>query len=176
MKLILLLIPFLLNAWTITERDINNMSDEQKEVLTVAYLVGKEKGQGLGIKLQAITIVENMARMKDNNPNHICGPQQVDIRYAKASCEALESNPYYSAKLALANLLDWRTKTLIRNGKKVFKTRSWDEVYRMYNVGYTRHPHGPVYVSKVKKTIKLLKEMEKKQNEKSIYLWFFKGW
>lgn len=152
------LFPSLLFSWSFTERDLKNFSPEQLEILQVSYLVGSK--EDLGLTIAAIAVVENMANLKDNNPNHICGPHQIDIEYASASCEALESNPYYSAKLSLENFMFWEYRTYYnpkKNSQRKVK-RTWRDQVRMYCVGYTGDAHGPIYVNKVIKAYKVLKE------------------
>lgn len=154
-------------AWDFTKEDLANFSPAQMEVITTSILVGETKGYGL--TLAAISIVENMARMKDTNNNHICGPHQVDINYSKAKCKTLESNAFYSAKLALNNLLHWEYRTYYNRAtnRRTRVKRSWRQMIAMYCVGYTNDPHGPIYANRVAKAYKILKENLWKNNTQS---------
>lgn len=149
-------------SYSFTKQDYKNFSKSQKEMLEQIYMIGETKGYGL--TLMAMAIAENSARMKDNNPNHICGPLQVNIHLAKASCEALETNVYYSSYLALNNLLFWEYRTIYNretNTKKEVK-RSWRKMIEMYNNGYMNTKFAKeVHVKKVVTIYKVLKEIYK---------------
>lgn len=149
--LVLLLATFTFADW---EPDIS--TDKQYEVIAMSYFVGEEKG--LGLELAAISLVETQAGLLSFKNNHICGPHQIDIRYADVPCKTLESNPYVSAKLALENLLSWRYG--IYTDGTVF-IRPMDKMIRMYNVGYTNHPHQWKYLARYKKALKYLKPLLK---------------
>lgn len=134
--------------WTYTLDDLLKLSPAQIEVLRVSYLVGESKD--LGYTLQAISIVENNARMTDKNKNRICGPHQVDYVYAETTCEALESNPYVSAMAALGNLLFWQKK---------YKGIDWRTNLIYYNGGDVNYnKHGPEYIRRVSLVYKLLRK------------------
>jgi hypothetical protein len=147
-------------SWDFNDEDYLKLSERQLKTLSVIYMTGQEKG--LGIEMVALAIVENHAKLIDNNINHICGVMQIDIRYTKTNCNALESNPYYSAKVALRELLFWKTKTLKVNGELINFKRTDYDMFRMYNVGYTKHKHGKVFVKKVFKTIKIIEKYYKR--------------
>ena len=112
----------------------------------MSQMVGEQHSTKVGLYLMAIAIVETRAGKRDFNVNHICGAHQLDINYAKVSCSVVESNHYVSAKLALANLLFWK------------EGRTWDKALKMYNVGYTNHPHGKEYLRRIKLTIRILEK------------------
>ena len=162
MKYLLLFIPFILNAWTFTEKDFNNLDWSQKTVISAFYHKGLATNDQY--TMAAIPIVENMARMKDNNKNHICGPGQKDINFTKYSCHTLETNLNIAAIVALKDLHFWEYRTYYNSttGLKFEVKRSWRDKMQRYNLGYTSHPHGPIYVAKIAKVVRLLQRINYK--------------
>lgn len=147
--LLLLLQSLLIAKWQFTEQDILDLNKSQLEVLNISYQVGNHYSieENMGYTLAAIAIVENWARMKDTNNNDICGPHQVDSSENGVSCKALESNPFTSAISSLDNLENWKYQY---NSKgEIVRQRSLSERIRMYNVGYTDHPHQWEYLYRV---------------------------
>ena len=133
-------------GWEFNKTHLENLTEQQKEILRISYLVGAEKD--LGLTLASIAVVETRVGKFDFTNNHICGVHQININYVKAKCKVVESNPYISAKLARDNLMFW------------LKIRKGDlkKAIRMYNVGYLNHPHQYVYLNRVYKVKKVLQE------------------
>jgi len=148
MKYLLLLIPFILNAWTFTEKDFNKLTESQKSNLDIIYMVGETKG--LGLRLAAKAIVETRLGKVMGKKNHICGVMQIDINYTDATCDMLDSNTYLSAKIALEQLIGWtEAKVRTTEGKWVYMERSVDKATVMYNVGKTGDPYGFTHLYRV---------------------------
>lgn len=153
--LILALLCVNLCAWSFTQKDFDNLSPSQLEVIDVHYLTGEQRG--LGLRLAAITIAETQAGKLDFKDNHICGAAQLDYTLLdNVTCEQLEGNPYISAYYALQNLLDWTTG-IEEVTLKPF-TRTLDKATMMYCVGYTQDPHQHTYLARVKQAELILQQ------------------
>lgn len=146
-----LLLTTWLFSWEFTKYDYYQLTEEQRKNLDIIYMVGEEKN--LGLLLSAIGIVETRLDLTiDTNKNHICGIMQININYVDISCEAVESNVYLSAKLALQNLLFWY------NGPA---NQNWNKALIMYNGGYNFNPHGHEYISRIMQVLNILKQYYK---------------
>ena len=148
MRFLILFLPLFLYSWSFTDYDFYQLSSEQRNNISISYLVGQEKD--LGLTLASIAIVETRATVsKDFNANHICGVHQVSTNFVDVSCAAIESNVYLSAKLARDNFLFWY------NGPA---KKDWRKALIMYNGGYNFNPHGHEYVKRIIMVFKVLKE------------------
>jgi len=148
MKYLFLLLPILLNSWSFTEQDYQNLTPEQRYNIDISYLVGQEKD--LGLTLASIALVETRATVaNDSNSNAVCGVHQIHTDHVDIPCYAIESNVYLSAMLARDNFLFWY------NGPA---NKSWRKALIMYNGGYHFNPHGNEYVRRITMVFKVLKE------------------
>lgn len=147
MRLLLLLVPFILNAWTFKLTDIDNYSQKQLETLRVSYLVGYEKD--LHLTLTSIAVVESRAGKFDFNDNHICGAHQLNTDFTESTCESLESNPFVSALEARDNFMYWYRYS-----------GSWRQAIKHYNGGFNTTTHGKEYLRRVLVVMKQIKEHE----------------
>lgn len=144
MKYLILLLPLLLNAWSFTKADLDNLSYEQRYNLAVSYAVGYQSNQALD--LATISIVETRATIKnDNNPNHICGVTQINTNFSQYTCEELEADIHLSAQEALNNLNFWKKKYPnstkaerlgYYNGGDIFINPHKQEYLRRFNLVY----------------------------------------
>lgn len=120
MKAIILitLLCGILNAeWTFTTKELRAITKEQKEVLKMAMLVGKENG--LGLTLAKIAIVETRLGKIRTSDRRWCGATQVSTKYAKVPCKVLEKNHYVAMKTAAKNFKGW-LKKYDNNMKKAY--------------------------------------------------------
>ena len=144
MKYLLLFIPFILNAWTFQLENIKTYNNSQLEVLRVAQSVGLS--HDLDLTLMTLAIVETRAGKYDFKKNHICGPMQINTNFVTASCKELETSPYLSAKLAMANFKYWLKQTKGNHAKAVMH----------YNGGWNTTKHGKVYLKRFRLVLKEL--------------------
>lgn len=159
------------SSYTFTDKDFQSLSPQQKQLLDNIYMIGETKGYGA--LLVAKTIVESSAKMTDSNPNHICGPIQIDVNYTESSCIAHETNVYYTTMIALEQLIKWKVRTDYNptTNTKTYSIRSDEDAVRMYNVGYTQHPFGPTHVFKVFTTLKIIKKYYPVSNQGINYVY-----
>lgn len=135
MRLLVLLLPMFLSAWTFDIKQLYTYSPYQKEVLRQSYLVGDQ--YDIGLTLSAIAIIETRAGKFDFKKNHICGPHQINTNFTSTSCEALESNPFLSALEAKESFLYWY------NYSKTFT-----KAIKHYNAGFKLVPHSKIYYNR----------------------------
>lgn len=164
MKKIFLFIFIVVNCygWEFNKSHLLNLTDEEKGILQTSYFVGSQ--YDLGLTLAAIAIVETRIGKYHRPKTNICGYHQVAtrnvVKRAKESydsdnyltkldaCNALKSNPYFSANSALIEFQFWM---------KV-RDDNWRHSVRSYNVGYTDDPYQWTYLARVQKVIKILQK------------------
>lgn len=157
--LLLLLLTTSLFARIDSLKELNQFTSKQLEVLNISYMVGEQ--YDLGIDLAAICIVENTCKLTDNNPNHIVGPHQIDADLHNLSKQALESDPYYSAKSALQIFLSYKYEygyDKSTNTKYIVRERSIEEMHMIYNAGFKPHKFNKQHLAKINKAKQILKE------------------
>ena len=148
MKYLIIILPLLLNAWSFTKADLDNLTYEQRYNLAVSYAVGYQDNQALD--LATTSIVETRASVRnDTNPNHICGVHQINIKFSQYTCEELEEDVHLSAKEALNNLNFWKRK---------YPNSTRAERFGYYNGGDVYpNPHKQEYLRRFNMVYKVLK-------------------
>lgn len=154
--LMVLNINALASSWSFTQKDFQELSESQKEVLKSSYWIGKP--HNLGNELAAISIVETRAgAFPDSSVNRICGVHQVDVNIVKENlgsksnlktiCKALKDNHTLSAIVSLQILLYWKdtSKTL-----KMALLR--------YNRGWKYHPSDAEFYRRFSTTLHVLQK------------------
>lgn len=139
----------LASSWSFTQKDFQELSDSQKEVIKTSYWMGKP--HNLGNELAAISIVETRAgAYRDYSANRICGAHQVDVSIAKENlgskstlksiCKALKENHTLSAIVSLQILLYWKDTTTSLKTALLRYNRGWNnrpsdaEFYRRFKM------------------------------------------
>jgi hypothetical protein len=140
--------------WVFTQKEYNELTSQQKDVIKKSYWIGKS--YGLGNTLAAISIVESRAgAIQDRRHSKICGPHQVDTTIAKENlatstsakeiCKELKSNPTLSAIVSLEILLYWKDNS-----------KSYKGMLNKYNRGWQESPYDDEYYRRFIMTLKVL--------------------
>lgn len=124
-------------GWSFTDKDLANLSKQQKIVLNMAKKIGEMKG--LGNTLVKIAAVETRFDDVKANNGKYCGPMQIAIKYHGVSCAAVSDNLYLSMELAANEMKNWLD---IHN-------QDMDKAYLAYNAGYMKNTHGPEYLRRI---------------------------
>mgnify|MGYP000442254936 CR=1 FL=1 len=149
-----LLVAINLYSWEFTQKNLQEMTPKQLQILKESYEIGKQID--LGYTLAAITVVETRVGKYMREENY-CGVHQVSINTTKLRfnslarykhtrlCELINNSSELSAKLALSELMYWN------------KVRTnWSEVVMSYNGGWNTTKHGVTYLSRIRKVVKVL--------------------
>ena len=133
-------------GWSFTERDLANLSKQQKYVLSMAKKIGEM--HGLNNTLVKIAAVETrFGELRANNGEY-CGSMQIAIRYHNTTCAALRDNVYLSMELAAREMKKWLE----------VHDQDLNKAYLAYNAGYMDSDHGPEYLRRIKMVDAILKK------------------
>lgn len=154
-KLVLFLLPLSLFSWDFTEKDFDNLSAKQLDIINTTYAIGNT--QDLGLTQASLVIVETRAgEYLGNTNNHICGSHQVNVNTVMKSlkskgnmtvlCRVIRGHPILSSLLSLEILKYWRDNS-----------SSYREMVLSYNRGWNKHKHDKVYWERFTKVMNVLK-------------------
>lgn len=154
-KIILLILMMTLglladeSKWKFTTEDLSTMSDEQREILSMARQLGDT--YGLGDTLVYIAGVETRFGEEESKTNTHCGVMQISKKYARTTCKVLKDNLYLNMMLAIKNLKYWLD---VHDG-------NMRKALVAYNGGYKDNPHGKEYLRRIDQVKYALKRVER---------------